>query len=136
VALTLSKDGNPEIYILALATGTFRRLTRHPGIDTEPTWSPDGRQIAFVSDRSGGPRIFAMDAEGGSVRQLTESGHHTQPRWSPRGDVIAYTAREGGFNIWAVNATAEPAAPDRWRDNQTSWSPTVAIRVPDEPPRG
>ena len=51
LALTLSKDGNPKIYILTVATGAFRRLTTFTGIDTEPTWSPTGREIAFVSDR-------------------------------------------------------------------------------------
>jgi TolB protein len=53
LALTLSKDGNPEIYLLTLETGNLRRLTTFAGIDTEPTWSPTGREIAFVSDRSG-----------------------------------------------------------------------------------
>ena len=126
MALTLSKDGNPEIYVLNVGTGTFRRVTRHPAIDTEPSWSPDGRQMAFVSDRLGGPRIFAMDIEGGNIRQLTEgAAHHTQPRWSPRGDVIAYTAREGRFTIWVVNT--DGSSPRRLADtgdNQSAtWSP-------------
>jgi TolB protein len=59
VALTLSKDGNPEIYLLTVATGAFRRLTTHAAIDTEPTWSPT--EIAFMSDRSGAADL-AMDA--------------------------------------------------------------------------
>src|SRR5215470_13155027 len=67
LAMTLSKDGNPEIYALTLATGTLRRLTRHAGIDTEPTWSPTGQQIAFISDRAGSPHVFVMDADGVSV---------------------------------------------------------------------
>src|SRR6266481_2151622 len=104
LAMTLSKDGNPEIYALTLATGTLRRLTRHAGIDTEPSWSPTGQQIAFISDRAGSPHVFVMDADGVSVRQLTNGGHHTQPRWSPRGDVIVFTARQGTHDLWAIGA--------------------------------
>jgi TolB protein len=103
VALTLSKDGNPEIYALTLATGTFRRLTRHAGIDTEPTWSPTGREIAFISDRAGAPHVFVMDVDGSNVRSLTTSGYNTQPRWSPKGDTIAFTNRQGTFDLWAIN---------------------------------
>ena len=124
--MTLSKDGNPEIYVLNLASGALRRLTRHAGIDTEPTWSPTGRQIAFVSDRAGSPHVYVMDAEGANVRQLTSGGFHTQPRWSPRGDVIAYTQRAGTHDIWVGRRRRlESAAADERRgDNQgPTWAP-------------
>ena len=66
-----------------------------------------------------------MDAEGGSVRQLTDGAAHTQPRWSPRGDVLAYTAREGRFTIWVVNADgSSPRRLTDLGDNQSAtWSP-------------
>jgi TolB protein len=126
IALTLSKDGNPEIYVLALATGAVRRLTTYAGIDTEPTWSPTGREIAFVSDRAGSAQIHVMDAEGANVRRLAQVGFNTQPRWSPKGDAIAFTSRQGNHDIWAVNPdgsnlrrlTAGPG------DNESaSWAP-------------
>lgn len=103
LALTLSKDGNPEIYVLTLATGALRRITTYGGIDTEPSWAPTGRQIAFVSDRSGTAQIYVMDAEGTNVRRISYSGFNTQPRWSPKGDAIAFTSRQGQHDIWAVN---------------------------------
>jgi TolB protein len=103
LALTLSKDGNPEIYVLALATGTLRRLTRNAGIDTEPSWSPSGQELAFISDRNGAPNVFVMDALGTSVRQLTSGGFHTQPRWSPKGDSLVYTVRQSVHDLWIVN---------------------------------
>ena len=81
----------------------MRRLTRHAGIDTEPTWSPTGRKIAFISDRAGTPHVYVMDAEGANVRQLTSGGFHTQPRWSPKGDAIVYTQRQGTHDIWVVD---------------------------------
>ena len=126
LALTLSKDGNPEIYVLTVATGALRRLTTWSGIDTEPTWSPSGREIAFISDRSGTPQVYVMDAEGANVRRLTHSGYTTQPRWSPKGDAIAFTSREGNFDIWAVSPDASglrrlTAGPG---DNESaSWAP-------------
>ena len=126
LGLTLSKDGNPEIYVLTLATGALRRLTTWSGIDTEPTWSPTGREIAFVSDRSGLAQIYVMDAEGANVRRLTQSGFNTQPRWSPKGDAIAFTSRQGNHDIWAVSAdgsnlrrlTAGPGS-----NESASWAP-------------
>jgi TolB protein len=126
LALTLSKDGNPEIYVLTLATGAFRRLTTWSGIDTEPTWSPTGREIAFVSDRSGTAQIYVMDADGTNARRLTHEGFNTQPRWSPKGDAIAFTSRQGNHDIWAVNPdglnlrrlTAGPGS-----NESASWAP-------------
>jgi TolB protein len=127
LALTLSKDGNPEIYILTFATGSLRRLTTFSGIDTEPTWSPTGREIAFVSDRSGSAQLYVMDTEGTNVRRLTNDGFNTQPRWSPKGDAIAFTSRQGNHDIWAVSPdgmglrrlTAGPGG-----NEGASWAPS------------
>jgi TolB protein len=104
VALTLSKDGNPEIYTLRLGTSEFRRLTNNRGIDTDPTWSPTGRELAFSSDRQGPAQLWIMDAEGANPRRLTTGNYDTQPRWSPRGDTIVFTRRyAAGFDLWAVS---------------------------------
>jgi TolB protein len=104
VAVTLSKDGNPEIYALRLGTSEFRRLTTHRGIDTDPTWSPTGREVAFSSDRNGPPQLWIMDAEGANLRRLTTGNYDTQPRWSPRGDTIVFTRRTaGGFDLMAIS---------------------------------
>ena len=69
LALTLSKDGNPDIYVINASDGAvIRRLTNDKAIDTSPAWSPDGSQIAFVSDRNGGPQIFVVPAGGGAAQ--------------------------------------------------------------------
>jgi len=126
LALTLSKDGNPEIYVLTVATGVLQRLTRHAGIDTEPAWAPTGQQIAFVSDRAGQPRIFVMDRDGANVRQITTGGFHTQPRWSPKGDSIVYTQRAGTHDLWAISpsgSTPHQLTSGQGDNQGASWAP-------------
>jgi len=99
IALTLSKDGNPEIYIISASDGSIvRRITNDKSIDTSPAWSPDGSELAFVSDRNGGPQIFVASASGGAARQVSFNGdYNTTPTWSPAHGkhVIAYTTRAG-----------------------------------------
>jgi TolB protein len=127
VALTLSKDGNPEIYTLRLGTSDFRRLTNNRGIDTDPTWSPTGRELAFTSDRNGPAQVWVMDAEGTNPRRLTTGNYDTQPRWSPRGDTIVFTRRTaGGFDLWAIapDGTNERRLTNGTGTNDSaSWAP-------------
>ena len=67
------------------------QLTHEPGYDAECSFSPDGSQILFVSDRDGDPDIYVMDADGRNVRQLTnEPGYDGGPFFSPDGRFIAY----------------------------------------------
>ncbi|HEV8306729.1 MAG TPA: Tol-Pal system beta propeller repeat protein TolB [Methylomirabilota bacterium] len=127
VAITLSKDGNPEIYSLRIGSSEFRRLTNNRAIDTDPTWSPTGRELAFSSDRSGSPQIWIMDAEGANPRRLTLSGFDTQPRWSPRGDTIVFTRRTaGGFDLWAIapdGGNARPLTQGQGNNESAAWAP-------------
>ena len=60
---------------------------------TDPAWSPDGKRMAFASDRTGNFEIYTMSSEdGGDVRQLTENDRaDADPSWSPDGSQIAYT---------------------------------------------
>lgn len=67
------------------------RLTDAPGYDAECSFSPDGTQILFVSDRDGDPDIYVMDADGTNVRQLTnEPGYDGGPFFSPDARWITY----------------------------------------------
>lgn len=71
-----------DVAIVDLVTLDVRIVTAPPGSHEAPTFSPDGRRIAFESSRLGGRQIFTMDAEGGSLRQVTFVGGNFGPAWS------------------------------------------------------
>ncbi len=104
LAFTTSRDaGNAEIYVMNRDGGGAQRLTNHPGIDSTPTWSPTGTQIAFASDRTGNPQIYVMNADGTGLQRITYESHADRPTWSPTPlNEIAYAARAGGGNVIKV----------------------------------
>jgi TolB protein len=120
--------GNSEIILVDREGSLVRRLASHGGIDVSPTWSPDGRQVAFCSTRGGAPQIYATDAGGGAVRRVTYQGsYNTSPVWSPRGDLIAYTGRVGGrFQIFVVPAgggESQQLTASAGDNTDPTWSP-------------
>ena len=97
--------------------------------DDEPAWSPDGSHIAFVSDRTGHPEIYIMNADGSNVVRKTFSESYSQnPTWSPDGTRIAYSAPgNGSSDIWVVSG-ATSGSPSLLYEAagkvvQPSWSP-------------
>ena len=89
-------DPHTDIFTAALSPadgkgGGLVQLTHEPGYDAECSYSPDGSQIVFVSDRDGDPDIYVMDADGRNVRQLTnQPGYDGGPFYSPDARWIAY----------------------------------------------
>ena len=131
VALTLSYQGNPEIYSFRLGTANFKRLTNHRGIDTDATWSPTGREIAFTSDRNGAAQVWVMDAEGANPRRLTTGGYDTQPKWSPRGDTHPlHPARRRGIRHLGDLAGRRERAPAHQRTGREQ----ERVVGPERPP--
>lgn len=96
VALILSKDGNPELYVKNLASGQLTRLTRSVrAAEASPSWSPDGSQIVYVSDQSGRPQLYTISRSGGQPRRLTTRGtENVSPDWGANGK-IAYAGKFG-----------------------------------------
>lgn len=129
IALTLTKDGNAEIYSMDAKGGSLTRLTNNAAIDTSPTWSPDCSQLAFVSDRGGSPQIYIMGANGGAVSRLTMVGkYNTNPSWSKQGSKIAFSARDeyNGLDIFVMNADGtelERITQGQGKNDSPSWSP-------------
>jgi TolB protein len=90
-------DGNLDIYVLDINSREARRLTTHRAIDTEGSWSPDGRFIYFTSDRSGGPQIYRVSVEGGTPERITfEGSYNARPRLSPDGSRLAMVHLDRG----------------------------------------
>ena len=90
-----------------------RRLTNNPSDDLSPSWSPDGKQIAFMSDRDGHfmngwstSEIYVMDADGGNPQNLTNNRHADwSPSWSPNGKRIIFCSdRDGNAEIYVMDA--------------------------------
>jgi TolB protein len=128
IALTLSKDGNSEIYTMDRSGQQLKRLTFNRAIDSSPCWSPQGNQIVFTSDRSGQPQLYIMDSEGFNVRRLTFKGaYNDSAAWSPKGDKIAFAARYlGVFNIYLLDLeTAEwiQLTYNQGNNEDPSWAP-------------
>ncbi|MDX9721726.1 MAG: translocation protein TolB [Myxococcota bacterium] len=128
IAVTLSKDENPEIYVMDSSGGSLTRLTQNSHIDTSPSWSPDCSQIAFVSNRAGSPQIHVMNADGSGARAVTTVGrYNTSPSWS-RGGKIAFTGRDeyNVFDIFTVDPDSgfvERLTQDQGHNEEPSWSP-------------
>jgi len=110
LSCSLSRDGNPEIYLLERSGKIKRRLTISPSsIETSPSWSPTGNEMAFSSDRTGSPQIYIMDRDGLNVRRITYIGNYNEsPDWSPKGDKLVYVSRvDGRFNICTIDITGD-----------------------------
>ena len=95
IAFSSNRDGNFEIYTMNDDGSDVTRLTEDDANDFDPSWSPDGDKIAFVSFRDGpnNMEIYVMDADGSDETRLTETDSgdlDREPSWSPDGEKIAF----------------------------------------------
>ena len=93
-----------------------------------PAWSPDGRKLAFVSQRDGNAEIYVMNADGSAQENLTrQPANDSHPNWSPDGRKLAFVSRrDGNAEIYVMNADGSglrnvTRAPSDERD--PAWSP-------------
>lgn len=106
---------------------TPARLAGQVSENEEPRYSPDGRRVAFSSDRSGRHEIWVADASGANPVQLTTLGERTgSPRWSPDGRQIAFDSRHNGnWDIYVIDAAGgvpRRVAAHAAEDSRPSWS--------------
>ncbi len=109
-----------DILVVSLADGAITNLTNHLG-GSSPAWSRDGGKIAFTSNRDGLTELYVMNADGSSVRRLTDHiGFNGRPAWSPDSSriVLGCELEIGNQDICTINAdgsglvrlTTDPAA--------------------------
>ncbi len=81
------------------------RLTNNPAFDFQPSFSPDGSKIAFVSDRDGNFEIYEMNADGTSQTRLTSNtASEFSPSFSPDGNKIRFVSdRDGDNDIYEID---------------------------------
>lgn len=87
---TIAFDMLGDIYTMDIAGGTPKRIAEGLAYEQQPRFSPDGRRIAFTSDRGGGDNIWVMNLDGTDKRQVTKEDFRllNQPSWSPDGQYI------------------------------------------------
>jgi Tol biopolymer transport system component len=147
LAFVSDRDGDEDIYVMKLApegpTNVPVKLTKNTRpdpngapymIDFEPEWSPDGKQIAFASDRTGEMDIYRMkpSPEGRLNRPVnltrTPTDREETPAWSPDGKQIAFASdQDGDWEIWRMRA-ADGANPKNLTNNTAidmfpDWQP-------------
>jgi serine/threonine-protein kinase len=118
LALGVLRDGNWDIWVYDLDRGVATRITFGEGYDADPTWSPDGRWIAFTTDRDGDFALYRKRADGsGQAEQVLDPELLPAPfptSWSPDGRWIAVSPTgPGGNDIWVVPADGE-GEPEAW----------------------
>ena len=81
------------------------QLTFEPGLETDPSWSPDGRFVAYSSDQSGNFDIWVRSiGEGNSVQVTSSPAHDWQPNWSPDGLSLVFRSEREGGGLFVVPA--------------------------------
>jgi TolB protein len=120
---------NPDIFVSLIYQGVMQNPTKGVGTNYLPVFSPDGKQIAFMSGRDGNPEIYAMNVDGTNLRRLTNNpAGESSPTWSPSGSQIAFTSdRSGKAQIYVMNS-ADGSGVRRLTVNESeadrpTWSP-------------
>lgn len=119
--------GTTAIVEMDLRSRQMRRLTEGQAIDTGPCYAPDGRQIAFESDRGGNQQIYVMGADGSAPRRISNGdGRYSTPVWSPRGDYIAFTKQQSGrflIGVMRTDGGGERILTDGFHNEGPTWAP-------------
>jgi TolB protein len=104
IAYISSRGGSPQVYVMDSSGANQRPLVARGGHADSPSWSPDGRYIAFTYGGAGSFQIFVADVASGQLLQLTSQGRNESPTWAPDSRHIAYQSNRGGrWEIWQMH---------------------------------
>lgn len=103
-------DTTTDLWLYDLVRQTWTRLTSEKD-NTAPVWSPDGRRVAFSSNRAGDFGLYGLSAEGGEAERLTigSSWWELSQAWSPDGRALAFSQQHGvtGHDLWVLPLEGE-----------------------------
>ncbi len=101
------------IWLLDLETGTARRFTTGPGMDSRPAWHPSGDRLAFVRDNDHDTRIVIADAATGEeLRAIDTPALDLDPAFSPDGTTLHYASGQAGtLDVWTLDLATGETAP-------------------------
>ena len=96
--LTLAFVWRGDIWVVPSEGGIVRQLTQHPSNDKQPSFSPNGSEIAFISDRDTGNQVYIVPIEGGIPKQLTfHTAGYSLEEWYPSSDALLVSANRDHF---------------------------------------
>ena len=126
-------DEGSDLYLIAADDGSPRRISVGRGTDNvQPSFSPDGRRLAFTSGRVGHPEIYIMDSDGTNAELLTsfdfgDKNYRSDPDWSPDGRLVAFQSQfaDGRFQIMTISLRdrSTKLLTSEGSNEQPSWAP-------------
>ncbi|PYP07481.1 MAG: amidohydrolase, partial [Gemmatimonadetes bacterium] len=116
ISLDVSPDGKTivfellgDLYTLPIAGGAATRISSGPAFDSQPRWSPDGKRIVFLSDKSGAENVWLCDPDGSHSKALTKGTNnlYASPDWTPDGNYIVVSRTSGVlgsvYELWLIH---------------------------------
>ncbi|MEI2608676.1 MAG: DPP IV N-terminal domain-containing protein [Candidatus Promineifilaceae bacterium] len=106
IVFTRRSNGNSDIYALTIGQPGLIRLTNDPAEDRDPVWSPDGRMVAFASNRGRNWDIYIINLQEGELLRLTnDTAFDGGPAWSPDSQFLVFESyRSGNLDLFIVKA--------------------------------
>ena len=94
----------PDVYVMSVNGSGVRRLYQSPGTSWHPTWSPDGKQIAFssIDPATGDFRVYVMNGDGSNVHAVGNAKVNFSPEWSPDGTHLLFLTNRSPRNWWTM----------------------------------